>query len=86
MAEINITSTKLSEALQALVEPAFDAKALLLGAIALLNEAEAIPDPHGDVWAALRLIEEASGKMDKIYGDKEIALRNRIIELEEVAA
>lgn len=79
-------ATSLSEELKGLVAPAYSIKAMLQGALALLNEAEALPDPGGDVWAARELVEEACARLDEIYGDKESALLSRLATIDQRTA
>lgn len=83
MAEINTTSTKLSDGLINLTSPAYTVKAMLQGAIAMLSQCTAYPDPSGHIWASLQLIEDASKQVDELYGDRETDLLSRLRDLDE---
>lgn len=84
MAENNISSNKLSDELKEVVSPAFTVRALLQGAMALLDEAEHMYDSNGDIWAARMLVSDAWEKVAEIYGDKENCLRERLAEIDKV--
>jgi len=83
MAEINTTSTKLSDGLINLTSPAYTVKAMLQGAIAMLSQCTAYQDPSGHIWASLQLIEDASKQVDELYGDRETDLLSRLRDLDE---
>ena len=77
----------LSEDIHETIRPAFAVTALLQGASALLVDAEQIPDPDGDVWAAREIIVAAMAMVEKIYmGADERNLKARAEALEERAA
>lgn len=80
------TSTKLADELREIVGPAFKIRAILQGALALMNEAEGSFDRNGDLWSVRELIEEAWEKVGEIYGDRECALLDRLQKIDEVTA
>lgn len=86
MAEINSTSAKLSDELSEIVRPAITVRALLQGAMSLLDEATHLDDRNGDIFAARTLVAEAFEKIAEVYGDKETRLLSRLIAIDRVAA
>lgn len=77
----------LSEDILEVINPAYVAVAMLRGASALLANAEAIPDPDGDIWSAREIVDATISKIEEIYmGQNEKRLSERAKALEGGAA
>ena len=83
MSKCTADNGKLSDHLKEVTCPAFSIKALLQGAMALLDEAEALDTQCGDIWAARQLVETAWVKVDEIIGDSQFSLLNRLSAIDE---
>lgn len=64
---ITTEAQSLSDDIESVINHAFMVRAMLQGVNALLENAEALPDPDGDVWAARELVAAAIVKVEKIY-------------------
>lgn len=84
--EITTSTPRLSDELRDIVAPAYKVRALLQGAMALLDEAEALSDPDGHLWSARELVEEAWKKVEEVYSDKDCSLYLRLHAIDEAAA
>lgn len=83
MTEINPVSGKLSDALNEITCPAFTVRAMLQGAMSLLDEAEHLDNRSGDIWAARELVSAAWEKVAEIYGDNQCLLLDRLTAIDE---
>jgi hypothetical protein len=73
----------VSDDLREVIATAFAVRAMLQGAMALIEDPGAYDDPHGDVWAAREIIEAAWQKVEEIYskaGDLELYERIEALE------
>lgn len=78
-----VVNQPLSGDIQETIYPAYAAVAMLRGASALLENAEALPDPDGNVWSARELIDQAIIKVTEVYmGADEKRLMARAIAME----
>lgn len=62
-----VPNSTLSKDINETINPAFAAKAMLQGASSLLVNAEHIPDPDGDIWAAREIIDATIAMVESIY-------------------
>lgn len=79
----NTSTTTLAGDISETLRPAFAAKAMLQGASSLLINAEHIPDPDGDIWAAREIIDAAIAMVESIYtgaDERKLTARAEVLE------